>query len=74
MPLQGIKKQNIGDMVFEQLRSAIASGEWQCGDKLPSESELCNTLGVSRVSVRSALQNPDEVKVHLYVIPMAHNV
>ena len=56
MPLQGIKKQNIGDMVFEQLRSAIASGEWQCGDKLPSESELCNTLGVSRVSVRSALQ------------------
>lgn len=56
MPLSSIKKQNVGDMVFQQLRSAIISGEWAPGSKLPSENELAATLSVSRVSVRSALQ------------------
>lgn len=56
MPLEVIKKQNISDMVFEQLSAAISAGEWKPGDRLPSESELSASLGVSRVSIRSALQ------------------
>lgn len=33
----------------------ISSGDLKEGDKLPSENELCNAMGVSRNTVRSAL-------------------
>ncbi len=56
MALQRIEKQNVGDMVFEQLKDSIMSGEWKPGEKMPSENELVSILGVSRISVRSALQ------------------
>lgn len=46
----------INDSVYEQLLTKIKDGSWKSGDKLPSESELCAALGVSRVSIRSALQ------------------
>lgn len=48
--------QKINDTVYEQLLAKIKNGSWKSGDKLPSEAELCASLGVSRVSVRSALQ------------------
>lgn len=48
--------QKINDTVYEQLLAKIKNGSWKSGDKLPSEAELCSLLGVSRVSVRSALQ------------------
>lgn len=35
----------------------ITNGTWEPGSRLPSESQLCDQLGVSRVSVRSALQS-----------------
>ena len=56
MALQKIEKQNVGDMVFEQLKDSIMAGEWKPGEKMPSENELVSILGVSRISVRSALQ------------------
>lgn len=37
--------------------SRINSGEFQVGDTLPSEPELCRLYGVSRTVVRHALQN-----------------
>ncbi|MCW3014354.1 MAG: GntR domain protein [Solirubrobacterales bacterium] len=42
--------------VREQLEDAIRRGEYQPGDRLPSERELVEMLGVSRVSVREALR------------------
>jgi len=39
----------------EQLRRRIARGELQPGDRLWSESELCDRFGVSRGTVREAL-------------------
>lgn len=56
MALASIPKQKIGDMVFQQFRDTIARGEWSVGQKIPSETELATQLGVSRASVRSALQ------------------
>ncbi|MEV7180295.1 FadR/GntR family transcriptional regulator [Kitasatospora sp. NPDC093679] len=44
------------EAVFGHLRSAIEHGVYAVGDKLPSEAELCRTLGVSRPVLREALR------------------
>ena len=38
------------------LRSAILEGKYSAGEKLPSENELTQELGVSRQTVRQAIQ------------------
>jgi GntR family transcriptional regulator len=43
--------------VEEVLASEIARGEHQPGDRLPSEDELLARFGVSRITVRRAIQN-----------------
>ncbi len=43
-----------------QLRSAIESGVYRSGEKLPTESELMETYEVSRVTVRTALKRLEE--------------
>lgn len=44
-------------VVRNELEAAIMRGEYRPGDKLPSERELTETFGVSRVSVREAIQS-----------------
>ena len=56
MAIQRIENKNISDAVLEEIKRLIGSGEWGPGSKIPSENELAATMGVSRVSVRSALQ------------------
>ncbi len=56
MGIQKIQKVRVGDQVFEQMKQLIVSGEWKPGDKLPSETELAAQFGISRVTVRQALQ------------------
>ncbi|MBQ3275442.1 MAG: FadR family transcriptional regulator [Oscillospiraceae bacterium] len=51
-----IRKRNIVDDVLEQIIARLASGEWTPGTQIPSENELAEKMGVSRVSVRNALQ------------------
>ncbi len=41
--------------IYNQVHSAIVSGRFKVGDKLPSEKELCQIFNVSRVPVREAL-------------------
>lgn len=48
---------SLSDEVYNQILNQITSEEWKVGDKLPSESKLCSMFGVSRTSVRAALQN-----------------
>lgn len=43
-------------MVVQRLRDAIAQGRLTVGDRLPSERELCEQLGVSRTIVREAIR------------------
>lgn len=38
------------------LRRAIGDGTWPVGSRLPSEARLCDTYGVSRMTVRQALE------------------
>ncbi|HOV40118.1 MAG TPA: GntR family transcriptional regulator, partial [Spirochaetales bacterium] len=54
--LKPIQKSRVSRQVFEQLKEQIFAGKWPAGTKLPSENELSRQLGVSRVSVRAALQ------------------
>lgn len=54
--MEPILRQRVEDIVYEKLQTNIKEGVWKGGDKLPSENELCARLGVSRVSIRSAIQ------------------
>lgn len=49
--------------LYEEIRIQIITGKYRPGDKLPSEGELCQQYGVSRITVRSALQNLVEEKL-----------
>jgi GntR family histidine utilization transcriptional repressor len=42
--------------VKHHLREGIASGHWVAGDRLPSEAELTQSFGVSRMTVNRALR------------------
>lgn len=48
------KRMLLTDQTASVLRSGLASGRWE--GQLPSESELCLSLQVSRVTLRRALQ------------------
>lgn len=41
--------------LMQDLRSRIEQGDWQPGDLVPSERELCETHAISRMTVRRAL-------------------
>ena len=43
-------------LVAESLRARILAGQWQPGDRLPTEFELCRQFHTSRITVRRALQ------------------
>ena len=54
--LKKIKTESLRSQVYRQLKARLAEGVWKTGEKLPSESELCADFGVSRVTVRAAIQ------------------
>lgn len=51
-----IRVDRVADKVAEQLRRLISDGRVKVGDRLPSERELAEQMGVSRISIREALQ------------------
>ena len=44
------------EQIIMHIRDAISSGELRPGDRLPPETELARSLGVSRPTVREALK------------------
>jgi GntR family transcriptional repressor for pyruvate dehydrogenase complex len=55
MEFKPIKTRRIYEEIVDQLKFLIIKGNLKPGDKLPSERELSERLGVSRSSVREAL-------------------
>lgn len=56
MQIEPIKRVNISEQVFKQLKNMLIHGVWKQGDKLPSENELAAQFSVSRITVRQAIQ------------------
>lgn len=54
--MQVTRGTRIYEKVVEKLKQAIASGELQSGDPLPSERRLMDDFGVSRSSLREAFR------------------
>ena len=55
-----IEKKTLTEIAEQELRQAIARGTFRPGAQLPTESELCQMLGVSRTVVREALRVLEE--------------
>ncbi|MBR3099110.1 MAG: FadR family transcriptional regulator [Clostridia bacterium] len=53
--MEKIKRSNLVDEVYKQLLGLIASGDYPEGSRIPSEPQLCEMLGVSRNTVRTAI-------------------
>lgn len=56
MTITQIEKTSIAEVVYEHMLAMVADGSWQEGTKIPSENELKEMFGVSRNTVRQAIQ------------------
>jgi GntR family transcriptional repressor for pyruvate dehydrogenase complex len=54
--IRKIKAESLRNQVYTTLKEKLMQGAWQVGEKLPSEHEFCAMFGVSRVTIRAALQ------------------
>jgi len=54
------ERKTLTEIAQHELRQAITSGTFQPGSRLPTESELCEMLGVSRTVVREAMRVLEE--------------
>lgn len=52
-----IKNTKVYEQVIEQIKGMITNGVLKKGDRLPSERELVEQLGISRASIREALRS-----------------
>jgi GntR family transcriptional regulator len=46
--------------IHDEIKGEIENGVWKVGDRLPSERELSETFGVSRMTLRQAIQTLSE--------------
>lgn len=51
-----VKQQKVSAQVYERLLEQVKSRKWAEGEKLPSENDLRQEFGVSRISIREAIQ------------------
>ncbi|GAA2412232.1 FadR/GntR family transcriptional regulator [Nonomuraea africana] len=54
--MRNVGRISLVDAAIGELRQEIMSGAWPVGSKIPSESQLAASLGVSRLSVREAVR------------------
>lgn len=57
MTLKPIHRATLSEQAASQIMSRISGDHWKPGQKLPSESELCQALNVGRSTLREALKS-----------------
>lgn len=55
--MSNILRQNLGEMVAARIKRLIIDESLKTGDRLPTEQEMAERFGVSRVSVREATKS-----------------
>jgi len=58
-----IKKASLSDIVIEKIKAAIRNGELKPGDRIPSHDILCKRWGISRTTIREALNKLESVGI-----------
>ena len=61
--IKKVKTQTLYEQVEEQIRNMILNGAYRKGDLLPSEKDLTDMTGVSRITVREAIRGLAEVGI-----------
>ncbi|MGB5837618.1 MAG: GntR family transcriptional regulator, partial [Albidovulum sp.] len=61
MPFQKVEPEKLSHTVRRQIETLILQGILRPGERLPSERELSDRLGVSRPSLREAVAELQEV-------------
>ncbi|GAA0445628.1 FadR/GntR family transcriptional regulator [Streptomyces stramineus] len=56
MALRAAGRQSLVDTVVDQLRAQVAAGEWQVGERIPTEHALAEELQVGRNTIREAVR------------------
>lgn len=55
--LKNLKSQKLYIRAYDEIRNYISSNQLQPGDKLPTEMEMCEMLGISRNVLREAIKS-----------------
>ncbi|GAB3619985.1 FadR/GntR family transcriptional regulator [Glutamicibacter endophyticus] len=55
--LPTLSRQNLVEQVLHELRQRIIGGDWKVGEKIPTEPQLVEQLGVARNTVREAVRS-----------------
>ena len=58
-----IKRQTLTSQVIDHILALIKSGEVKPGEKLPTEKQLTESLGVSRTCVREAIKSLESLRL-----------
>jgi GntR family transcriptional regulator, transcriptional repressor for pyruvate dehydrogenase complex len=57
------KKKKLSEFIIEEIKQQLIEGQLSEGDKLPNQNEFAQMLGVSRLSLREALNTLDQMGV-----------
>lgn len=66
--LKTAPKRRLVDTVLERFQNSIFSGQYQVGDKLPTETELMKQFSVGRSTVREAVK----ILTHAEILEVRH--
>lgn len=56
-----IARQRVADMIIEKIKKQLEAGVLKEGDKLPNMTDYAKILGVSRLSLREAMQTLEQM-------------